>query len=470
MNHSEIACGIYLLGLLVAGWGIAAGLQRRLLIERLSLAAAIGPAAIGLCLIFISMLGQRPTMPIIFFLCAGMGSIAIFQLRKTRSSETIAAAPIASDSQISPYWMLTCAVAIGYALFVVTFDAIAQPTIEYDAFAIWQFKAKILASAALRPRPAYFSDVSLSFSHLRYPLLIPMISAGVHAVTGTLTSGLEKSPALLLFLAMGAGVYAAIRRQRSAVAALTATTLFLTLPMMLKYAGSGTAEIGIAAFWTCSIAAILRWQQNQNFADLLLAAFFSVALAWTKNEGLALAAVNAFVILFCTPKPFARKNLAATLAFAAIVAVFYSPWLIYTRGLPQTDENYLGHLRFSIIAANINRLPRICTALLEEAGQIYHWGIFLMALPVLAIYQYKRLTARPVVTLWILLLLHLSCYLLAYIITPLPLTGLLATTSYRLLLNVSPAAALLIGFLWPEEGYREESVKTESLPIPTAQC
>jgi len=47
--------------------------------------------------------------------------------------------------------------------------------VEWDAFAIWGFKAKVLTHEALRPTPAYFHDLTLSYSHLDYPLMVPFL-------------------------------------------------------------------------------------------------------------------------------------------------------------------------------------------------------------------------------------------------------------------------------------------------------
>ena len=64
--------------------------------------------------------------------------------------------------------------------------ALSSPLVEWDAFAIWGFKAKVLVHEALRPAPAYFHDLTLSYSHLDYPLMVPFLTAGAYAAMGTL--------------------------------------------------------------------------------------------------------------------------------------------------------------------------------------------------------------------------------------------------------------------------------------------
>jgi hypothetical protein len=468
MIQSNLAASVYLCCLLLAGYGIAGFIKRASRLERFGFAAVLGPAAVGLCLIAISMLGIKPSPAIVIGVTALLALPLLFRMRHNRRAQTeqFKLPPVPPAPTV---WKIFCMVAIGYAILAVCTDALIQPTVEWDAFAIWQLKGKILAEHALNPRPDYFQNVNFSFSHLRYPLLIPMISAAVHAMTGALTDGLEKTPDVLLFLGLGATVYSAIRRRSSATAALCATTLLLIAPMMLKFAGSGTAEIGVAAFWGCSLAAILRWQESNDPRDLLLAAFFSAALAWTKNEGLALGGVNLLAIIFCSPGLWSRRARAAGI-FAVVVIAIYFPWFLYAHGLPRTDEDYAGHFSPAILLANAGRLPRIVTALVTEAGRITHWVLFWMLLAALTVGNIPQMRTRAVATLWILLLLHLACYFAAYLLIPSDLDGLLRTTTHRLLLNASPAAALLIGLLWPVRMSPDAklSLKNVSCASPTA--
>src|SRR5580704_6694588 len=101
-------------------------------------------------------------------------------------------------------------------------------------------KAKVLATYALHPQPAYFTNLALSYSHLRYPLLVPMVSAGMHAMTGNLDD-YGKMVSLLWYAGMGLAVFATVRRMNGAAAALTATTLLACAAPITHFAGSGTA-------------------------------------------------------------------------------------------------------------------------------------------------------------------------------------------------------------------------------------
>jgi hypothetical protein len=432
---------IYFCCFLAAGYPVVAGLARgRSWLETLGFTACLGPGIVGIYLIFLSMLGLRPQrMEILFVGGAGVIASAVLWRRNRKGDDP------APRGKIFFWWTILCAAAMAYGLFAVALDALGYPIIEWDAFAIWQLKAQVLTLIPLVPRPAYFSNLNLSYSHLRYPLLEPMMSAGMLAMTGRMGS-LPKALSLLFYPGMGAAVFAVVRRFNGITAALTATALLACSRPMFRYGGSGTAEMALTAFYTCSLVCILRWRQTGAWGYVILAGLFSAWMAWTKDEGLALAAIN--VIAVAAMKR--RRSLAAAGLLAAIVVGLYLPWIIYSWGLARTDEDYAGKLTIFHVVANFRRIPAILGALGLEMINWEDWGLFWLITVGVAIVQRRRLT-RPIVgTAGILLLLHLLVYFPPLmVVTSWNLNELLAVTTDRLLMHAAPAAAILIGLLWP---------------------
>jgi hypothetical protein len=437
---------IYLCCLLLAGYALVECLCLSLTrIERFGLAATMGPGIFGICLIFLSMAGRVPTRDEILIL--GAIFAAVFAMARGFGRRP---PPPALPAERTPKWIsLLFPLVISYGILAVGADVLVMPTMEWDAFAIWQFKAKVLALAPLYPRPAYFYDVRLSFSHLRYPLLLPMISAGIQVANHSFREGLGKIPCYLFYIGMGACIWGLVRRCRGRTAAIIAAGLVLTLPVIYRFGGSGTAEMALTAFYAVSIIAILRWQQNQRWGDLLLAALASAAMAWTKNEGQALALINGLVILVLTPRPLGRRNLLAVAAFAAIVVVLLLPWLLFIRGLPRTDEDYAARLNLHEMATHLDRLTTIAHAMARQPWVAKNWGIFWYVLAALALFQWRGSMSRAVLTLWVLLGLHVLAYVPPYMVTNWDLAELLPNTIDRFFMHMLPPAALLIGLLWP---------------------
>jgi 4-amino-4-deoxy-L-arabinose transferase-like glycosyltransferase len=276
------------------------------------------------------------------------------------------------------------------------------------------------------------------------------MAAGAHAMTGRLDD-LSKTISLLLYPGMLMVVFVAVRRINGVSAGLTAVALLSCLQPMLQYGGSGTAEMGLTAFYACSLLCILRWRETGGFGYLVLCALFSAWMTWTKNEGLALAAVNGVVLAGIKPALSRRRGIMGAAVFVVIVAAIYLPWMIFSWGLPRTDEDYAGLLGVHGIISNIGRLPRIFGALAVEMLDWQYWGLFWFVALILAVVRRRRFANPAAAIIGVLLVLHLLAYLPPLmVVTSWNLDELLAVTTDRLLMHVAPAAAILIGLLLPK--------------------
>jgi uncharacterized membrane protein YhaH (DUF805 family) len=440
-------CAAYLLCLLLAGFGGAAWAPGpRSGWERFGLAACLGAGIVGLVLIALSMLGIGPGRFEILWFCALLFLSAVGAPGKFHLGGQ---APAKPRFDVPTIWTILCLAGIGYGLFVVGANALRGPTLEWDAFVIWQLKAKVLALHPLHPMPDYFRSVALSYTHLRYPLLVPMISAGMHGMTGRADDELGRAPYLLMYAGMGALIYGYVKSRRGHIPAITCTTLLMTVPALLQFAGSGTAEMALTAFFAASVVCILRWQDRRRGGDLALAAFFSICMGWTKNEGLALAMINVLIVFVLTPAPLGRRTLGVAVGFAAAIVAFCLPWFLYVHGLPRTDEDYFHRLRPGQIVANIRSLPLVVKSIFAQFVDWPNWELLWLLALALAIPHFYRRPSRAVITLWILSGLQLLAYIPPYLVTPWDLNVLLPMTSSRLVLHLAPAAALLIGLQWP---------------------
>jgi len=221
---------VYLGCLMVVGYGLIVwlGLGRSSL-ETFGLAACLGPSLMGAWLILGSLLGYVPSRCTIFAL-AGAAVVSIL-FRRIRFPNEICK-PSQNDRP-AILWMTLPIIAVAYGICFIGHDALLVPTIDWDAFVTWQLKAKVLYHFPLIPRPSYFSNLNLSYSHLRYPPLVAIISSGAMAMISSQSTGLEKSAAVLLYLGLGAILFAAIRRMRTLPIACGVTAIFMSLPMVL---------------------------------------------------------------------------------------------------------------------------------------------------------------------------------------------------------------------------------------------
>jgi hypothetical protein len=446
-----LPCAAFLLCCLIVGYAIISTLAGdQPLPEQIGYAAVVGPGVLGLILIYLSMGGVLPsrtgilccTLP--FLILAAWNWHVTSRDRQSKTTDLPHPPPTPFESLCGRF----CLIAIAYAMVTVITTTLLYPAMAWDAFSIWQLKAKVLATLPLRPRPDYFTTVCLSHTHLRYPILAPMMSAGVHAMAGGFDR-LASAPDILLFGGLSAVVFCAIRRKSGMLPALVATALLMNLETMYHWAGAGTGEMPLTAFYGCSVLCLLRWVENRRLGDLVLASVFTACMAWTKNEGVALAAINLLIIVIVSLKPFGTTIVQPLLAYL-IVAMLCAPWAIYIRGLPRTDEDYAGRLTLHNMVANTWRLPSILHGFSAELLRFDRWGIFwLLLIGLVAIaFISRRGGTAPVRLLLALLVLHLVAYIPAFMVTNWKITSLMGAASDRLFMHATPAAAVLIGWLW----------------------
>src|SRR5437867_6289777 len=115
----------------------------------------------------------------------------------------------------------------------------------------------------------------------------------------------------------------------------------MSLPALLRWAGAGNGDLALAAFYVGSIVYLVRWIAAERAADLAFAMLFSVYAAFTKNEGLALALVNAVVLgTFCLVRPTRSRGWLGLAAYGLGLLVLLGPWLMFRANLPKTHEDY----------------------------------------------------------------------------------------------------------------------------------
>jgi len=417
------------------------------LAELLAASGVLGGAAVGLALLGISAAGFAPSRTVVAIVTAiaAAALIALVLTRRLAPSRP----PIAPTEKSHPIWRYLALLAIGYGLLVVAKDALFDPLNELDGYAIWQLKAKVLELAPLNPKPAYFSDVTKAYSHVRYPLLWPILSAGARRLDGGGDETVGKSPAALLYISTALLVWSAVRRYRGQVPAALATALFATTPQGLHFFGSGTAEMAVTCLWMGAIFSLIRWRETGQMTFALAIALCCAALPMTKNEGLPMALITALAVALCNRNW--RCNLPAAAISLLAVAIVTVPWLRWISTLPRLDEDYASHLKLATVGDHLHILPAAILGTLGRAGMIKDWGIFwylLAALLVLWLFT-RNAHGKLAAILGLMLLLQLSACLLAIIVSPLPLSFLLETAVSRLLLQTSAPVAVIIGLLWP---------------------
>jgi hypothetical protein len=445
-----LACCSYLLLILLVGYTLLSVIHpssRMTIVQLIGLGPAVGAGTMGLLLFWTSLIGFAPSRKILVII----GVLTLASLLVMKQKNRLARINIlATDWEKGDGWAVALLFLTLAGLVMIVVLALSSPLTEWDAFAIWGFKAKVLTHEALRPAPAYFHDLTLSYSHLDYPLMVPFLTAGAYAAMGTIDDQTGKLVSVFLDVLIIPMVYLGLRWKLRRLPAACLSAILAMLPVMFRYGGVGCADLPLAMFYAGSIFYVARWIDRQQTPDLILAILFSAFAAFTKNEGTVLALMNGAVLLGFGLWNGRRRAWIGTAAFFAGLLAMDAAWLIWNRGLPRTNEDYGSRLLSSLVVTHLPKLKEIIPAMLVQTAEPQAWGLLWVMAVMLALLGWRALARPYVLALWILLGLHLMSYALAYSVTPWDLTVLMPITMDRLLLHTVPAVIFLAGWHWAE--------------------
>ncbi len=223
----------------------------------------------------------------------GLGALFWMLSRKRVTAEAAAETRSAS-------WALICLrslVALALVLNLADFAAVTRvsPHGEWDATAVWNLRAKYLASGGESWRFAVAKESGgqmMGANHPGYPLMVPGLVARGWLLAGDRDSGTPAAVSLLfslLIVAVLAGGLAWLRSEP--LACLGVLALAASEGYVSHYADQ-YADIPLAAF-ILAATVLLQLAGRQEWAPRLCAAagFAAGVACWTKNEGIVFAAL-----------------------------------------------------------------------------------------------------------------------------------------------------------------------------------
>ncbi len=365
---------------------------------------------------------------------------------------------------------------LGLALFPFLLHALSSPHGHWDAWAIWNLKARYLVGLGDR-WPWVLSD-RLPHTHPDYPLLLP---GAVASVWAGLRAEPPLAPALIgaLFTLSTGGLLgvALAATTRPAVGCLAAAALLAT-PRFLYEGTAQQADVPLAFFL---LAAVLPLTLSGRRAAGLrpaeagwLAAAGAGLAAWTKNEGLLfLISLTGLTLLTlaagsCPLSPAARRPFLAVSLAAVFALVAFK--------LSGTGRNDLlaaqGWEATFLRLTDPGRYVTVGRGLLGELRQIGpgHWGWFPLALPA-GLLMIGRRPMRGRISLWgrgvalpagAVALTFLG-YLMAYVVSPYDLGFHIGSSLGRLLVQLWPAT-IALGCLALAGGSDEAAIDASNSP------
>jgi hypothetical protein len=315
-----------LLAAWAAGWLWVSGLRepgdepaaaRWALNLSLGLAFGLGTTAALFFVLLTTGLGPLPAAMIADLLLLGVGGAVWWRRRR----ETLQA----PEPQTSFRWTwlggIGLAVAVAFLAGSMAKTAAAMPHGDWDAWAIWNMRAKFLASDG-GWKGAVSPELSIR-THPEYPLLWSSVVAKAWSWTGEtgntavpVAAGALASVALLTLLTAGVWVL------RGAASGALAALSMITVVTYWQYAAVQYADIPLSLFMLGALcAAVLAGHRGWSPGLLALSGALASMAAWTKDEGLVFFAALAVTVLVVARKRAFIWAMAAAPA-AALVIVF----------------------------------------------------------------------------------------------------------------------------------------------------
>lgn len=377
------------------------------------------------------------------------GALFLYSFRKPQKTK----AAIEKTSTGLPEVILSLII-LSQAAYALVY-ALSLPLAGWDAWFIWFLKGRVFfVDKAVSG--GFLTNSLYAYDHPEYPLLIPLSIAWVYTAIGHVSETAAKTIFPLQFFSMLAVFYYFTKRLWGKRAGLVFTALLSLTPIVLIHSGGfpvkigalyagdfvGYADLAIAVYFLSACAFLYLYTQEGKAPQVILSGLFLALGAWTKNEGLAFAALGYIAILIYMLTERKGWWLKAAI-IAALLIVFIAPWSIYKMGLGLKSE-YTGNAGLSVFFGNIGRLRLVTARMLEYmfgfvALYNFTWWLYAASF----VFNLRGLARKPLLILNAMLLSQLAVYALIYVISPNEVNWLIQTSLDRVLLHLTPLSMLI---------------------------
>jgi hypothetical protein len=252
----------------------------------LGLAPALGYGALSLATFAWSCSGRVGGRSMLVLIALGLAAtlVALTPRRlplPPRRPETVA------------HWLALGAAAVAVIALCVTAAAApkllrALPIGLYDAHAIWNAHAAFLSRAEVDPA-GLFRDMRRG--HPDYPLFLPGAVAGQWTLLGWEAASIPQVTSAAFFFATAIVIGAALASRHRPIAGCLATAVYLSTPNAVRWGFAQCADVPLSYLFALAAVGVVVADDADAPLPPVLSGFVLGLLAWTKNEGMLLAAL-----------------------------------------------------------------------------------------------------------------------------------------------------------------------------------
>lgn len=321
-------------------------------------------------------------------------------------------------------------------------DSVKYPHGKYDAWTIWNVVARFVYRGGENWQGTFLRP----YTHPDYPFLLAMSNATTWTL---LNKEVTYGPILLAFffmLSLVGLLFGLLNELRDSKQASIAAILLMTQPVVAYHGMSLIADLPETFYFLASAGLMPLFLSHRDKSLAVIAGLMAGLAAWTKNEGMAFAAVNLIawvgIGIFLKERLLIR-NFLFGISLPMLVVILFKILLAPQNDLLAENQNILAQLFV---------LPRYIMIIKHAAGDLWNFGI--QPVPIAAaLFIYMLLAGRTRNSIQVMLpamfavSAQLLVYFFIYVITPLDLEWHLGSSLGRLYLHLFPLALLCL-FLW----------------------
>ena len=413
-------------------------------LQRLALSYGLGTGFLSLTMFIFILLGVHARLsfiPIIVITIIFFIKLKIFKNLKT-DLKTIVLSIKNSKFNLIEY---SCIIILATEIVIIFCYWFIYPIYRWDAIAIWDAKAKYL-----------FFDGNLDFLswHIPnedYPLLVPLNLTFFYSIFFQYHY-FSKILFTFFFIFLILFIFSSLRFFKlNRTYSLLIVILIGSFPSVFEHATIAYADLTLTFFYTISIILLFYYFKTKETTFLFYSAFFMGFMAWTKNEGIGLLAVNLGIFIIYNTFILLKKNIRFKkyiinlLIILIIPFSIYLPWFLTGIIYELPSDTYTSHLidLFSIEKSiqDLDIIFKFITTTLNIS--LIFWILFLLML----IINYDSILKEEVFFLILLIIFHFLLYIGIYIITPFNLEWHLQTSFEREILHLIPICGFLNGMV-----------------------
>ena len=337
------------------------------------------------------------------------------------------------------------------ALFTFLGLSARNPHGQWDAWAIWNLRARFIARAGSDWRDA-FSEL-LEWSHSDYPLLVPLSVARLWQYLGSESLAAAATIAMLFTFTTVALVWASLAMLRGWSQATLAALLLLGTSTLIMHGAFQMADVPLGFFILATVVGLsVKDRLPEQATHVLVVTGMTAGMAvWTKNEGwlvlISVVSAHAFILGRMRAWGCWRRELrifAFGLTPVLLVVLYFklalapSNDLVSNQGWHETIPRLFAPLRY----VEVLRGFKNAVVDLGDASLINPLLVLLLYLVCVGIQPDERDRAGLATGL-VTLGLMVTGYGLVYLTTPQDLAWHLETSAVRLLMQLWPSMVFL---------------------------